>query len=315
MMEPTTHNVVAGNLQVSTAFFPAADLPGVGGMVLNTIIATRDGVIFYVHSTKMQASSCNSFDHLIPASTASSANTTPESGHSTNAAAPPADRPGNVLTLRPHPNIIILIPELAAVCNVLLHIVYGMSCERFLPSIETFSAALQCLRRYGISIPDEDATIWTLIANHAPEHPMQVYLIGATYLIESVCVLASPYTLYIPVLQNMVDQDAIAMGAIYLRRLLLLHAELPETLRRITIVPPKEHVSCTVTIQEAIPIAWRDAVANLLRRPQIQATRVDLIEEVLGSVVGVTHCGKCNDHVRSRVVEVTEAWAVVQRTI
>lgn len=187
--------------------------------------------------------------------------------------------------------------------------------EQFHPSIEVLHAVLQCLPKYGIPIPDADAELWTLVANHAPAHPLQVYLIGAKYSIESVCVVASPYTLDMSLLQTLVDLDAVGMGPVYLNRLFLLHTERAEALKTILLAPPVEHPLCVVTEPESVSAAWRVAIGRLLLRTQVQATSVEASTEAIEGIVSATQCGECQVRITMRMVEVTQAWLAVRRSI
>lgn len=88
-------------------------------------------MVFYIHSTMLQSRSCNSFDHLLPASTASSLEVTPKTGAAIDPARQSADIPVNRMQAvsAPKPAVTILplaLPESSAVCNTLLHLVYEM---------------------------------------------------------------------------------------------------------------------------------------------------------------------------------------------
>lgn len=102
---------VPGNtiVSVSTTFHPGANLlPNPPDVIL----LSSDGVFFYVHSTQMLATSDNHFNGLVP-----------PKPHATK----------SNLKVRDELGPIIPLPDIASVLNIVLHIVYDLSCAHYHP--------------------------------------------------------------------------------------------------------------------------------------------------------------------------------------
>lgn len=134
---------------------------------------------------------------------------------------------------------------------------------------------------------------------------------------KSVCVVASPYTLSVP-LQQITETDAIEMGSVYLRRLLLLHTGRIDTLKRILQLPPSQHypsTSCGFIEQAPVSRAWRVAAASLLLQPQSQNTSVSAVKTALEAVFNGATCEACKECIRARISEAVDLWSASTTTI
>lgn len=182
--------------------------------------------------------------------------------------------------------------------------------------MDTIAQALDGLRGHAIGVPGENSDIWPALLVHAPSQPMRVYAIAASYRQESVCILASPYTLVVS-LDMLTDDDALAMGSIYLRRLALLHAGRRDALRRVVVRPPNRHSpteSCS-SQQDSVAFAWELVVADIFSLPLPHASTVGRLFAAFSPLILSTTCVLCQETVRARVNEVIRAWNEVKEVI
>ncbi|KAG8930676.1 hypothetical protein FRC01_002417 [Tulasnella sp. 417] len=316
-------------IRVSTTFFPAALLPNVpGGGRSDLIIHTSDTVFFYVHQSVLQARSSNNFGMLLSTSYYTSNTTSPERRNIHNQIPGTGDflgggPPQNMAFIESSPpdqaNVIpaIFVSEESVVFNTILHLVYDMPCGRYGPSIEVISNALEALPRYGLSTPGPTNEIWTVLLKQTEMDPLRVYSLGAAHAVDLVCMQSSEHTLNTS-LSRLSEADAMAMGAIYLRRLFFLHFGRVEALKRILGPPPDTHANtaaCSEATQNAVKKAWKAALAELLLAETPQATPVAAIVSAFGPIANSTQCLTCKERIQERIASVVLAWGNVKRVI
>lgn len=177
------------------------------------MFSSLDGVLFYVNSSIITATIKNAFFAFLPTQ--------------------------NV----PAPGAPISIPEISVTLNVILHGLYGLSCAHHFPTLDELTAAVDCMPTYGV-IPKDlilpGTPLSDLLLSHAPLQPIIVYALGAYHDIDHLAVEASSHLLAFP-LSGIQDDLAARIGAVYLKRLFMLHISRLAALRDILLSPPKTH--------------------------------------------------------------------------
>ncbi|KAG9011772.1 hypothetical protein FRB90_007102 [Tulasnella sp. 427] len=314
-------------IRVSTTFFPAAILPNVpGGGRTDLIIHTADTVFFYAHQSVLRARSYNSFGLLLATPHHSPIGTSPARRHL-------RDREENMGNLNNMPNVTshplpamgdqpdtiptIFVSEYSVVFNLVLHLIYGMPCGRYGPSIDVIARALEALPRYGIPAPEPSNELWTILLQQAKVDPLRVYALGAAHAVDMVCIESSEHTLNTP-LSNLSEADAMMMGALYLRRLFFLHFGRTEAFKRIVGPPPETHVgtpSCSEMTQRSVKKSWRVVLADLLETEMPQATSVLAIVSAFGPIANSTQCMACKERIQDRIAVAVRDWEKVKKVI
>ncbi len=210
----------------------------------DTIFSSADGVFFYVHRSVIREKSTNGWNGQLPH--------LPASTYSSDAGS----------------SKVIALPEQAAVLNIVLHAVYGISCASYSPSIQDISAAVDAMEAYGISpkahiLPS--TPLYVLILSHAPLAPLVAYTLAASHDILSLAVSISPLLLSYP-LESLPEAAVQSMGAVYLKRLLLLHNDRLAAFRRLLPPSPLPHLptaSCQSAEHSSLSRAWTIAAAHL----------------------------------------------------
>jgi hypothetical protein len=147
------------------------------------------------------------------------------------------------------------------VLNVILHMVYGTPSAQHSPSLETLLTAVERMPYYGLE-PKKHVLprtpLYELLLSHAPLFPLQIYTLAAQFGMEGMAVAASSHLLAYPLLS--IPEEAVKrMGAIYLKRLMCLHLERFDALRRILLHPPHPHPptkQCNFADQKKLTRAW-----------------------------------------------------------
>ena len=99
------------------------------------------------------------------------------------------------------------------------------------------------MTKYGIPIEPHAAPhqqMYQLLLSHAPYHPIETYALAASHGLEDVAVVASGHLLSYD-MTRLTDELVTKMGAIYLKRLVLLHQERMTALRHILLQAPRNH--------------------------------------------------------------------------
>ncbi|KZS91267.1 hypothetical protein SISNIDRAFT_487590 [Sistotremastrum niveocremeum HHB9708] len=165
----------SSRIQISTTFFPGADLPihGIRGdpcaPLSNTpdiVLLSSDSVFFYVHSLVLTPNSSNAFNHLLPFSrpriapqqtdyclapnTPISDMTTPPRSDSDFSIADVAEvRVGDSMHVDAQEATIVPLSETSGAINILLHTVYAMDCSFYAPSFDDLASAVAAVSKYG----------------------------------------------------------------------------------------------------------------------------------------------------------------------
>ena len=220
-------------MSVSTAFYPGAHNGG-----SDTIFSTADAVLFYVNSKIITNATAHPFRSLLGA---------------------PLSDP----RFRNH---IISLSGSSDVLNIILHMLYGTSSAQHSPTFETLVTAVNQMPAYGIQpcvhiIPP--TRLYNLLLSHAPFSPMELYSLAAHHSLDDLAVNTSSHLLSYSMC-TLSDEAAERMGAVYLKRLLQLHLERSNTLKKILVRPPNQHPptkDCNFHDQKRLTRAWALAVA------------------------------------------------------
>ncbi len=225
-------------VSVSTTFHPSAALLPIP---TDLIFLSADGVFFYVHTTQVLALSTNHFDQLVP---------------------PTRCKP------EPSPAPVVVLPEIASVFNILLHVVYNISCAHYRPGVGALVAAVDIMPKYGLS-PGRHITpstpLYALILSQAPTQPIAVYALAAAHDLHDLALPVSSHLLSFA-LHTLTAELTLRIGPVYLRRLYFLHLGRLEALKRLLLPAPYPHPptrSCDFAEQTKLSRAWRLASAYL----------------------------------------------------
>ncbi|KAG8990100.1 hypothetical protein FRB90_001912, partial [Tulasnella sp. 427] len=291
-------------IHISTAFFPAAVLPGVPeGQHCDLVLHASDSVFFYCHQSILRSKSTNNFGDLLPNPNVQPGFLAPAPGQTSSTAVPRdrsiSDGPVSISPHRPtlprslslgseqvRPDV-VWVPEVSTTINILLHEVYGLPFERYAPDLETLGSALDASKKYGCSVTDTKSKIWSAILRWADRHPIRVYAIAATHAMDSVCIAASEHTLAVP-LSMVSEADAYQMGALYLRRLFFLHMGRADALKRILALPRVETrlvPGCPTEHETLLRLNWRAAEGDLMMTNLPECVSASQILAAFGTVV------------------------------
>ncbi|KAI0071639.1 hypothetical protein K474DRAFT_583721 [Panus rudis PR-1116 ss-1] len=272
-------------ISVSTAFYPGAD---VDPMPSDTILISSDSVYFHVHRHRLLNVSSNAFNSLL-------------SG--------------------PHPTVgtVLNVPEQSTVLNVVLHAIYGISCNKYGPSLDLLLSSIPVLEKYGVAahrVITPETHLFNAILTQAPLNAIEVYMVAAEHDLFHLAQAVSPYLLSFP-LPTLTDEMAKRMGSLYLKRLFFLHMNRSRTLSKLTVIPPKEHpptTDCGYVEQKKLIRAWSLACASLAwdARPDLSP---HFLGSVLSSLGAELTCDLCKVSLNERITEVLREWTITPRMI
>ena len=163
---------------------------------------------------------------------------------------------------------VVSLPESASVLNVVLHVVYDVSCAHYHPGIDTLIAAVEAMAKYGLPPRRHIAPstpLYSLILGQAPVQPIITYALAATHDLYDLAVPISSHLLSFA-LHTLTDELAIRIGPVYMKRLFFLHLGRLDALKRLLLPPPHPHPptsNCDFTEQKKLTRAWALASAYL----------------------------------------------------
>lgn len=216
------------------------------------ILMSTDSVYFYVHKAVILEASTNGFNFILA-----------KTPHST----PPtvSTSEGDSLSVMS----VIQTPEVSDVLNLILHVIYDLPCSHFKPSFASLADTIGGLLTYGVLIRDvitPASHIFLELMTYAPQNPLALYTLAASYKLEHLAVASSAYLLSI-CLSTITDEIAQRIGAVYIRRLFLLHYDRMAAFRRNLQQTPEKHpptLSCDFSDQERLTRAWSIASVYLV---------------------------------------------------
>ncbi|KAI0723118.1 hypothetical protein C8Q76DRAFT_794091 [Earliella scabrosa] len=288
---PSDH--VPGNtiVSVSTTFHPGANLLPIPS---DLILLSSDGVFFYVHTTQVLSVSNNQFNGLVPPKPAKT-------------------------KVRDDLEPVLSLPESASVLNIVLHVVYDLSCAHYHPGLETLILAVDAMATYGLSPRQHIAPstpLYSLILNQAPMQPIVIYALAAAHDLYELAVPVSSHLLSFA-LHTLTDEIATRIGPVYMKRLFFLHLGRLDALKRLLLPPPHPHpptTSCDFTEQKKLTRAWALASAYLAwdARPDLSTSAM---ESALCPLADHLSCEVCKKSLADRVKQLIVQWSVVKRSI
>ncbi|KAI0677072.1 hypothetical protein C8Q78DRAFT_1073808 [Trametes maxima] len=278
-------------VSVSTSFHPAANLLPIPP---DLILLSSDGVFFYIHTTQALSMSNNQFNRLVP----------PEPIKSKV-----CDDLGPVIPL----------PDAATVLNVVLHVMYEVSCAHYHPSLDTLITAVDAMATYGLSPKAHIAPsspLYSMILSQAPVQPIAVYALAASYDLYELAVPVSSHLLSFS-LHTLTDDLAMRIGPLYMKRLFFLHLGRLDALKRLLLPPPHPHpptANCDFTEQKKLTRAWALASAYLAwdARPDLSTS---VMESALCPLADHLSCDVCKKSLVDRAKQLIVQWSVVKRSI
>ncbi|KDR71840.1 hypothetical protein GALMADRAFT_253611 [Galerina marginata CBS 339.88] len=272
-------------LAISTVFHPGA-VPAP-----NTMVSSRDGVIFYVDFQTILKSCPTSFKAYLNGSL---------SDPQYRTTLIPLDAPSTEL-------------------NIILHTLYGSSPAAHSPDIETLVCAVDRMTSYSISplsLIRPSTPLHDLLLAYAPRHPLEVYALSAHHGLSSLAVTVSSYLLSYD-LATITDEMAERIGAVSMHKLLRLHAGRFASLKEILIQPPNPHPpteECNFEDKRKLTRAWALVTAYLAWDPRPDPSSHSM-QSAFNPLLGHLTCELCHQALKDRIKDVVIRWVSVKRTI
>lgn len=204
-------------------------------------LVTSDAVHFFVNSSVLHRASCNDF-----------------AGTLREASGPPD--PGDGQPIR------VYVDDNGDVLNMLLHIAYGASPNKFKLSFDTLADTVRRLSTYGLdpaSYVAPGTVLFESLRQQAALTPLKVYCLAAAHDLLALAQAASAYLLSLP-LYRVSDEEVVEMGSLYFKKLLMLHNARMDKLKELLEVPPTFHAEteeCGFATQRILTREWT-ATAN-----------------------------------------------------
>lgn len=209
-------------------------------MLADTQLISNDAVVFYVHCYRLIEASSNGFDSLL-------------------------DLHGSYF-LR-------VVPEHSEQLNIMLHVVYGISCSPFQPNIDTILTVVCLLPKYGLQPKNYVAPTLPLfndIRYRMPASPLLTYVISSNYDLIELAVMASAYLLSLDI-STMSAEMVEFINPVYLKRLFDLQRARIDALKHQLSLPPGPHpatLECDFIAQKSLTGAWVHSTASLIWNAQ-----------------------------------------------
>ncbi|KAI0342146.1 hypothetical protein BDW22DRAFT_240997 [Trametopsis cervina] len=277
--------------QISSAFGLDANLDE---RPYNIIIRSADGIIFAVHLHRLRNASNNGFAGLLLRSDLQ----------------PTHDSP-----------LGLIVTEAHDVLNVVLHTIYGLSCDAYRPSTECLTASIDALTKYGILplqryLARNASPLFRTFVHNAVTHPVEIYSLAAHHNLEDLAIAASAYTLTLS-LHSISQPLATQMGVFYLHRLHKLHSSLIDNLRALVERRLNPHISkpyCTAEQRRRVSDALYSAGMEVVFHATPAISSAD-ISSVMSQVGDTTECPDCKEGVNTHIQLLTTTWMRFSRTI
>ncbi|KAI5892510.1 uncharacterized protein SCHCODRAFT_02701434 [Schizophyllum commune H4-8] len=226
-------------------------------------------------------------------------------------------------------------PDTAETLNIVLHAALGRELVGFAapsgsatgpsasdsaPSVSAIGAAVDRFNAYGLDasvLLAPGRPLHRLLATHIPTAPLAVYVVAARADAGALAAAASAHLLGEPA-HKISDELAEAMGAVYLKRLFMLHWRRVEALKEILGRAPGMHAlngfGERCEDQGVLAKRWEDVTVEIdvNAKPDTPAGH---IEAELLSISSHLSCKHCKASLRERIEECVVDWAAVGRTI
>ncbi|TCD64175.1 hypothetical protein EIP91_004447 [Steccherinum ochraceum] len=255
----------------------------------DVVLISSDHVLFYAHQTFLLSASDNHFAGLLD-----------------------IDAIGTVAGSTAG-SLSVVVPTGSTLFNVVLHTIYGLSCQQFQPPLDVLLQAVQTLKTFGIAVDQflaRDTPLYDHIVAESPPVPIEVFLVAAEHKLDALAVATSAH-LHSLVLSQVTDEMAERMGPTYFKRLMSLHLERTGYLGKLLMVAPTHHedtAECGKAQRKEFDQAWALAVGNLMWtvRPDIPA---DELRSTLSSIEQHAKCNECKRSLHARVHDIVVNWS------
>lgn len=260
------------------------------------LLVSVDSLRFHVHQGRLGAASTNSFGDKLPMPLIR------------------ADEQGS----SGHGLPVLNLPYIGAVLNILLYIVYNRvgRIRNPDPSLSDLSSTFLALKEYGAPLEaslSESSRLFGLFSSMCESgSPLDVYATAAFHApdLHHVAVYASQFLLTLD-LYSVTDELADKMGAVYLRRLFMLHVGRVDEFKKLIVGPPRAHTPTQQCNAGTLLQVWALATAYLTwaASPNVTATAID---NVLVSIIDRLNCHRCETSLRERFDMMKQKWSLVK---
>jgi len=276
------------SISMSTAFSPDANLDDIPPDI---ILLSSDNVLFLVHSHVLRNASTNHFNSTL--------------------LSPPQMRMDLGASYR--------LNICADVLNIVLLTAYKLSVAEYAPTVATLISSIDALHKCGMPFDRflaPSTPLFTHILSQAPLSPIDFYAAAANHCVEDLAIPVSSYLLSFPP-SEITDEMSQQMGALYLKRLMLLQINRNQELRNLLHTPPSGHPStlhCGFVERRGLTKEWTLVTAELSSqvRPDFPAR---LLQATLDPLHTMLTCRQCKDSVNSRIRQMVCQWSLSKRTV
>ncbi|PBK83960.1 hypothetical protein ARMGADRAFT_1133905, partial [Armillaria gallica] len=249
----------------------------------DVVLVSFDSVTFHVHSQTVLGASDNDFGFLLQPDRRVDGDTS-----------------------------IVQVDEHSEVLNILLHVIYSISCIPYQPSFEVLQTAVERMEHYGMAVNvhvQPSTPMFDILSSHASDNALHLYALAAHFDLYDLAVFASAHLLSVT-LSSLTEDMVRRIGAPYLRRLFTLHLGRKEALKRVLITPPRRHyptLACSAYSQEQFALDWVLNVAQIVSEanPDISS---HYIVALLRPLKDQTSCETCRVNLYERLEQLTEQW-------
>ncbi|KJA20642.1 hypothetical protein HYPSUDRAFT_42953 [Hypholoma sublateritium FD-334 SS-4] len=272
-------------VSISTSFHPQNQ------PTPETVLVSSDNVLFYIHSPTLLAACPDVFTAYVNTS----------------------------LSRDEYRTMAVHLDATATQLNIILHTLHGTSPAANNPDFDTLVTSIDRMPSFGMSPPRfirPTAPIHELLLSYAPLRPLDLYALGAHHNISSLAVTSSSHLLSCN-LSTITDPIAERIGAVYLKKLMLLHADRNMALRNILLHSPHPHPptkTCSFEDQKSLTRAWALVSAYLVwdAKPDISTFA---IKATLNPLLENMTCKLCHQALQARIKDVVSQWASGKHTI
>jgi len=260
------------------------------------ILLATDAVFFYAHRSVLLRESSNNFGGLV---------------------IPRHVRDKHLPLNGSRPPDVVIADYQPAVLNVVLLAVYDFPMRSCDPTLETLCDVVPALTNLGYnlsSIAAPQSELFGLLLEAAEGEPFWLYAIAAQHDFEELAIPASRFTLGKSI-GDLPNELAEQMGPIYLKRLLVLHHEHGDTLKRL-VAPPilhpptDDYPKCDSEVQVRVKQAWTVVSAHVVCQNDLSG-----IEEKIASYVTHVECPECLQSLWGKVALFIEEWSMVRVSV
>ncbi|KAI5822199.1 hypothetical protein K523DRAFT_422161 [Schizophyllum commune Tattone D] len=212
-----------------------------------------------------------------------------------------------------------LAADTAETLNIILHAALNRELVGFAPSVSAIGAAVDRFNAYGLDasvLLAPGRPLHRLLASQIPTAPLAVYVVAARADARALAAAASAHLLDKPV-HEISDEGAEAMGAVYLKRLFMLHRRRVDALKELLGRAPGMHAEGDGEICEergVLAKRWDNVTVEIVvnAKPNTPASH---IESTLSSIARHLSCERCKTSLQERTQECVADWSAVARTI